>query len=202
MKISLYFDGTIDKNENPVFDFEKYKEKNEKQISEYFSSDELWPEISVMNGANQYEYRTFSDSMRYLLWDLKDENSATNRIFLGLDTNMEKRLDLFEKIFSLYITEHTVYHDHRTDTGYDAFYGRKGLTFRCYLPKDYLMEKYGEEYPFQVSPMAIGKEQILSITPFYYYELGAWDREKLRKDTDEMTWLRGNWIDKMVLGLA
>ena len=191
-------------NEANGFQFAVLGEKNRAELERFFTSTEEDVEVCVINEVEKLNYRRevphLELAVKYMLLDIKDDDSALRKKF-----QYTEKLEFARALLFLTLRERMSAGRKSREgmTDYDAFYGRKGLHFRAYIPKKSLTEMYHTDMPVTVDANEIPKEDFIrGVLTWYYNELAAWDREKLRNDADEMKYLREHWIESLDLALA
>ncbi|MBQ0125327.1 MAG: hypothetical protein KBS59_03270, partial [Clostridiales bacterium] len=163
-------------------------------------------EVEFTDSVNQYfsdsSVENFSLSMKYLLLDLKNDESSTNKIFAKSYPELDKtkkKTEIFNLLFGFILVSNRLYNRYsqmeyyRTFPKYCSFpCGRsmRGIYFK-YLIENKFFADADEESLNAVPVEALAK----FVIPQYYLELGMWDREILRADEETMNKLQLHWFE-------
>jgi len=179
--------------------------ENSAAITPFFNSDDQNIDVSVVNevpdvGFN-YEWKNYNEPVKQLLLDIRDSQSAICKFFSEFAGN---KVNIFHQAFYAFL-ENSFFMAQGWGTGYtsyDVFYGDGHLHFKIVLPEERLKHYCGEN-PWAFDMHELSREDFIKyVLPAYYREIGAWDREKLRKDEGTMAELRKNWITTLDAQLA
>lgn len=180
-----------------------FEEQTRQKLEEFFSSTDNDLEVEAINTAimrRRLPYDEYSMFCKYLLLDLKSENSCIIKKFELI--SIEDKVNFFFRVFPLRFDCDRLLYDNAWKR-YIAFYGRGKRHFHVCYPKEYLLEEYYSDSPLYAVANNLSDDDFLrGILVFYYREIAAYDRAALRADSKEMAFLQENWIKSLLFELA
>jgi hypothetical protein len=145
-----------------------------------------------------------NDAIRCIMNDVKTEGSCTfkclNPLFDQTDM-VEKKVAMLRYLLENYFISNGLYNIRlNSDDFVECYHDYWGpYNFKYTLPKN-IISKYIRHYQeFGANGVDLAKltaeELAMYVMPLYYHEIGAWDRESLRKDANKMDKLTLSWME-------
>ena len=144
------------------------------------------------------------DAIRCMMTDIKNENSCTFKLLSSLfdETDItEKKVSMLRYLLENYFVSTRLYNTRINDNGFvECVHDYWGTyNYKYVLPKDVIMKynKYYSEYGANgVDLTKLTQEELATyVIPHYYQEIGAWDRQGLRNNTNIMSKLSIGWLE-------
>ena len=148
-----------------------------------------------------------NESICLIMKDIKNQGSCTYWILEGLFDEadiVEKKVAMLRYLLEKYFV--AIYSCKLENKSYlECVHNYRGtLQFKYRLPID-VLRKYNDhisEVGANIVPlMNLSPEELATyVMPFYYKEIGMWDRQFLRDDAKKISRLSSSWIDKSLQG--
>ena len=195
-------------------DGELWEDWNREQVSSLLDNETADSDFDVRvfeaDQTEEIESRLKKLPVKMFLQDLLRDDSALVGLFRerfdGEDAKAVK-MDIFLRFFrELSKIDGTV--DIFSTKKYDGMiYLSKGpITFGVRIPCEFLDNKFGPDHPRFYSVPYIGElgcftpDEILTyVAPYYYLDIGAYDRQPLRDSREDMERLISNWPRMLLL---
>ena len=164
---------------------------------------------------NEFEIKVFcqnelntvddhNDAIRCIMNDVKTEDSCTfkclNPLFDQTDM-VEKKVAMLRYLLENYFISNGLYNTRiNSDDFVECYHDYWGpYNYKYVLPKNVIskyLRHYQEFGANGVDLTELTPEELAQyVMPRYYHEIGAWDRESLRKDANKMARLTLSWIE-------
>ena len=169
---------------------------------EAMDSKDLDVKVYLQNEFNQKDEEV--DAIKCLLADIKTENSCTYKVLSTLFNEadvVEKKISMARYLLENYFICNKLYNTRINSNDFvECYHDYWGpYNYKYVLPKN-VISKYLRHYQeFGANGVDLAKltpeELAQYVMPRYYHEIGAWDRESLRKDANKMARLTLSWIE-------
>jgi hypothetical protein len=146
----------------------------------------------------------YNDAIRCMMNDVKAEDSCTFKALSSLFNQqdmVEKKVAMLRYVLENYFICNKLYNTRINSNDFvECYHDYWGpYNFKYTLPKN-IISKYIRHYQeFGANGVDLAKltpeELAQYVMPRYYHEIGAWDRESLRKDANKMEKLTLSWIE-------
>ena len=142
-----------------------------------------------------------------MMKDIDNVDSFTYKLLspeIDNDDLCEKKVGIFRYLLERYFVNISVYSSHMNQGGYKAY-----TSYYCghynikYLLPDDIAKKCAlfDDDDTMIDLKKLSADEIATyIIPFYYSEIGAWDRQTLRNDKQKMDDLAVSWFEKAKSG--
>ena len=182
-------------------------DKNLNDLRRFFVEDihinDVDIQVFVQNKMNKNDDN--NEAIRLIMKDVKDEESCTYKLI----EELFNETDIVEKKIAMlrYLLENYFLCLYRFENGnkyYECVYSYWGpLEFKYRLPGD-IMKRccryFDEDSMFGATMIMLSsltaEELCAYVIPYYYREIGWWDRQFLRDDSEKMATLSASWANK------